>query len=141
MSYFITDAAGNFIVNNLRYVITKTGNAYPVDNAGNVIASRICNRDNRPLLTFTHAMSLLKIFYNGDYTELTAPAIDQSSQPATDWMFTEPTSPQANAVTTLQFRLRYAKIEIYNSFTQDHYCNFYRTYEQLIIEKHFFQQV
>ena len=51
---------------------------------------------------------------------LTAPAEDQSKQAATDWMFTEPTSPQTNAVTTLAFQHRYAKIEIFNSFTQEH---------------------
>ena len=51
---------------------------------------------------------------------LTPPAADQSTQAATDWMYTEPTSPQTNAVTTLVFRHRYAKIDIYNSFTQEH---------------------
>ena len=51
---------------------------------------------------------------------LTPPAEDQSTQEATDWMYTEETSPQTNAVTTLKFYHRYAKIEIYNSFTQEH---------------------
>ena len=51
---------------------------------------------------------------------LTPPALDQSTQAATDWMFTEPTSPQTNAVTTLAFKHKYAKIEIFNSFTQEH---------------------
>ena len=51
---------------------------------------------------------------------LTAPADDQSAQAATDWMYTEPTDPQTNAVTTLIFQHRYAKIDIYHSFTQDH---------------------
>ena len=133
LGVFVTDAAGNLIVDNLRYVITKTGNAYPVDKDGNVIASRIyydssykfyayapydavyngCKSATeitdrykslydtkyadqssidkysaadllicysptwaspRLRLTFTHAMSLLKIFYNGDYTELTVDA-------------------------------------------------------------------
>lgn len=130
LGVFVTDAAGNLIVDNLRYVITKTGNAFPVDKDGNIIASRIyydssykfyayapydavyngCKSATeitdkykqlydtkyadqssidkysaadllicysptwaspRLRLTFTHAMSLLKIFYNGDYTELT----------------------------------------------------------------------
>lgn len=130
LGVFVIDAAGNLIVDNLRYVITKTGNAYPVDKDGNIIASRIyydssykfyayapydavyngCKSATeitdkykqlydtkyadqssidkysaadllicysptwaspRLRLTFTHAMSLLKIFYNGDYTELT----------------------------------------------------------------------
>ncbi len=51
---------------------------------------------------------------------LTAPAYDQSSQAATDWMYTEPTDPQTNAVTTLVFKHKYAKIDIYHSFTQGH---------------------
>ena len=51
---------------------------------------------------------------------LTAPAVDQSTQAATDWMYTEPTDPQTNAVTTLVFKHKYAKIDIYHSFTQDH---------------------
>ena len=51
---------------------------------------------------------------------LTAPADDQSMQAATDWMYTEPTDPQTNAVTTLVFKHKYAKIDIYHSFTQDH---------------------
>lgn len=51
---------------------------------------------------------------------LTPPDADQSTRAATDWMYTEPTSPQTNAVTTLVFKHRYAKIDIYNSFTQEH---------------------
>lgn len=51
---------------------------------------------------------------------LTPPDDDQSMQEATDWMYTDETSPQTNAVTTLKFYHRYAKIEIYNSFTQEH---------------------
>lgn len=51
---------------------------------------------------------------------LTAPADDQSAQAAIDWMYTEPTDPQTNAVTTLVFKHKYAKIDIYHSFTQDH---------------------
>ncbi|OYP35581.1 hypothetical protein CIK90_11540 [Prevotella sp. P5-126] len=53
-------------------------------------------------------------------TPLTAPADDQSAQAATDWMYTEPTDPQTNAVTTLVFKHKYAKIDIYHSFTQGH---------------------
>ncbi len=51
---------------------------------------------------------------------LTAPADDQSAQAAIDWMYTDPTDPQTNAVTTLVFKHKYAKIDIYHSFTQDH---------------------
>ena len=129
LGIFVVDAGGNIIVNNLKYVITKTGHAYPVDDDGNIIASKIyydtsykifayapydavydgcksvteiterykslydtkyadqstiekynaadllvCSSPTwtspRLRLTFSHAMSLLKIFYNGDYTEL-----------------------------------------------------------------------
>ena len=64
-------------------------------------------------------------FYNCASTDdiqnrLTAPADDQSAQAAIDWMYTEPTDPQTNAVTTLVFKHKYAKIDIYHSFTQDH---------------------
>ena len=51
---------------------------------------------------------------------LTAPADDQSTQAAIDWMYTAPTDPQTNAVTTLVFKHKYAKIDIYHSFTQGH---------------------
>lgn len=60
---------------------------------------------------------------------LTAPADDQSTQEATDWMYTDETSPQTNAVTTLKFYHRYAKIEIYNSFTQEHINNWATLYK------------
>ena len=59
---------------------------------------------------------------------LTPPPIDQSTQEATDWMYTEKTLPQTNAVTTLKFLHRYAKIDIYNSFTQEHSNNWANKY-------------
>ncbi|MBS7409224.1 MAG: hypothetical protein KIG47_08980, partial [Prevotellamassilia sp.] len=52
--------------------------------------------------------------------KLTAPVVDQSTAAATDWLFTAPTSPQTNAVTTLRFQHRYAKIDVYNAYTQEH---------------------
>lgn len=60
---------------------------------------------------------------------LTAPASDQSAQAATDWMYTEPTHPQTNAVTTLVFKHKYAKIDIYHSFTLGHTCNWTSLYK------------
>lgn len=60
---------------------------------------------------------------------LTAPADDQSAQAAIDWMYTDPTGPQTNAVTTLGFKHKYAKIDIYHSFTQDHTCNWASMYK------------
>ena len=41
LGIFVVDAEDNIIVNNLKYVITKTGHAYPVDDDGNIIASKI----------------------------------------------------------------------------------------------------
>ena len=60
---------------------------------------------------------------------LTAPADDQSAQAAIDWMYTEPTDPQTNAVTTLVFKHKYAKIDIYHSFTLGHTCNWTSLYK------------
>ena len=62
-------------------------------------------------------------------SRFTAPAEDQSAQAAIDWMYTEPTDPQTNAVTTLVFKHKYAKIDIYHSFTQDHTCNWASMYK------------
>lgn len=50
----------------------------------------------------------------------TTPPADQSTRAATDWLYTEPTTPGTNAVTTLAFHHRFALIDIYHSFTQDH---------------------
>lgn len=61
--------------------------------------------------------------------KLTAPADDQSDQAAIDWMYTDPTDPQTNAVTTLVFKHKYAKIDIYHSFAQDHTCNWASMYK------------
>ena len=41
LGVFVVDKDGNFVANNLRYVVAKTGNAYPVDDSGNVVASKI----------------------------------------------------------------------------------------------------
>lgn len=130
---FVVDNNGSLVVNNLRYVVAKTGNVYPVDDAGNVIASKIyynaahkyfayapydaqytgcksveeiknkyvevfnskytdqstaekycaadllvCDKPEwtapRMRFSFTHAMSLLQVFYNGNYSDLTIEA-------------------------------------------------------------------
>ena len=60
---------------------------------------------------------------------LTVPADDQSAKAAIDWMYTEPTDPQTNAVTTLVFKHKYAKIDIYHSFTLGHTCNWTSLYK------------
>ena len=126
LGVFVVDKDGNLVADNLRYVVAKTGNAYPVDGSGNVVTSKIyydseykyfayapydaqytgcksveeikqkytsvfntkyadqstqekyCAADllicdnpewtaPRMRFSFTHAMSLLQVFYNGDY--------------------------------------------------------------------------
>lgn len=131
LGLIVTDQNGNIVVNNYRYMVQKTGNAYRVDESGKVITSDVYFDENysyfayapynskyntgytsidsiiaqhkrdlktlykdqskqaqynaadllvckRPMregtalrLTFTHAMSLMKIFYNGDSADLT----------------------------------------------------------------------
>lgn len=133
LGVFVVDKSGNLVANNLRYVVAKTGNAYPVDGSGNVVTSKIyydsdckyfayapydkqyagcksvaeiknkyksvfntkyadqstlekyCAADllicdnpewtaPRMRFSFTHAMSLLQVFYNGAYSDLTIEA-------------------------------------------------------------------
>lgn len=133
LGVFVVDKDGNLVADNLRYVVAKTGNAFPVDGSGNVVASKIyydseykyfayapydaqytrcksveeikqkytsvfntkyadqssqekyCAADllicdnpewtaPRMRFSFTHAMSLLQVFYNGDYADLTIEA-------------------------------------------------------------------
>lgn len=131
LGLIVTDQNGNIVVNNYRYMVQKTGNAYRVDESGKVITSDVyfdenysyfayapynskyntgytsidsiiaqhkrdlktlykdqskqaqynaadllvCKKPKREgtalRLTFTHAMSLMKIFYNGDSADLT----------------------------------------------------------------------
>ncbi len=133
LGVFVVDKSGKIVANNLRYVVAKTGNAYPVDGSGNVVTSKIyydseykyfayapydaqytecksvddikkiytsafntkyadqstlekycaadllvCDKPEwtapRMRFSFTHAMSLLQVFYNGDYSDLTIEA-------------------------------------------------------------------
>lgn len=133
LGVFVVDKNGNFVANNLKFKVAKTGNAYPVDGSGNVVTSKIyydaeckyfayapydaqytgcksvaeikqkytsvfstkyadqstpekyCAADllicdipewtaPRMRFSFTHAMSLLQVFYNGDYSDLTIEA-------------------------------------------------------------------
>ena len=133
LGVFVVDKNGNFVANNLKFKVAKTGNAYPVDGSGNVVTSKIyydaeykyfayapydaqytgcksveeiknkyvevfnskyadqstpekyCAADllvcdnpewtaPRMRFSFTHAMSLLQVFYNGDYNDLTIEA-------------------------------------------------------------------
>ena len=133
LGVFVVDKSGKIVANNLRYVVAKTGNAYPVDGSGNVVTSKIyydseykyfayapydaqytecksvddikkiytsafntkyadqstpekycaadllvCDKPEwtapRMRFSFTHAMSLLQVFYNGNYSDLTIEA-------------------------------------------------------------------
>ena len=130
LGLIVVDQNGEVVVNNYRFVVQKTGNAYRVDDSGNVITSDVYYNENykyfayapynskyndnytniddviakhindfttlyadqstqeaynaadllvckKPKcegtalrLTFTHAMSLMKIFYNGEASDL-----------------------------------------------------------------------
>ena len=133
LGVFVVDKNGNFVANNLKFKVAKTGNAYPVDGSGNVVTSKIyydaeckyfayapydaqytgcksvaeikqkytsvfstkyadqstpekycaadllvCDKPEwtapRMRFSFTHAMSLLQVFYNGNYSDLTIEA-------------------------------------------------------------------
>ena len=133
LGVFVVNKSGNFVANNLKFKVAKTGNAYPVDGSGNIVTSKIyydaeckyfayapydaqytgcksvddikkkytsvfntryadqstpekyCAADllicdnpewtaPRMRFSFTHAMSLLQVFYNGDYDDLTIEA-------------------------------------------------------------------
>ena len=133
LGVFVVDKSGNLVVDNLKFKVAKTGNAYPVDGSGNLVTSKIyydaeckyfayapydvqytgcksvadikqkytsvfntkyadqstpekyCAADllicdipkwtaPRMRFSFTHAMSLLQVFYNGDYSDLTIEA-------------------------------------------------------------------
>ena len=140
LGLIVTDQNGNIVVNNYRYMVQKTGNAYRVDESGKVITSDVyfnenysyfayapynskyntgytsidsiiaqhkhdlktlytdqskqaqynaadllvCKKPKREgtalRLTFTHAMSLMKIFYNGDSADLTVEHPTELSQ-------------------------------------------------------------
>ena len=41
LGVFVVDKNGNFVANNLKFKVAKTGNAYPVDGSGNVVTSKI----------------------------------------------------------------------------------------------------
>ena len=130
LGIIVTDASGNILADNLRYVVSRTGNAYRADANGNIIASDIyydpshtiiayapydsryngCRSVDEVLeryravyetqytdqstlakysaadllicrtpewsaprlrLTFAHALSMLLVYYNGDYADLT----------------------------------------------------------------------
>lgn len=129
---FIIDAEGNFVTEidghnalNIR-VTTPDGVAW---NLNSDIKDIVHKLGYKYIAYYPYSQDFNSCATVADIqSRLTAPAADQSAQPAIDWMYTKPTPPSANAVTTLRFMHRYAKIDIYNSYTQDHHNSWASAY-------------
>ena len=121
---FIIDGEDNFVTlidgknaKNLK-LTTPDGKAWNLESDINEVVHKL---GYRYVAYFPYSEAFNNCASTADIQNLlTAPASDQSAQAATDWMYTEPTDPQTNAVTTLVFKHKYAKIDIYHSFTQGH---------------------
>lgn len=121
---FIIDGEGNFVTlidgknaKNIK-LTTPDGKAWNLDSDITEVVHKL---GYRYVAYFPYSEAFNKCSSTTDIQSLlTAPADDQSTQAATDWMYTEVTPPQTNAVTILTFKHRYAKIDIYHSFTQEH---------------------
>ena len=121
---FIIDGNNNFVthIDNLNALniklTTPDGKAWNLDSDIKEVVHKL---GYRYVAYFPYSEAFNNCMSTADIQALlTPPATDQSTQAATDWMYTAATSPGINAVTTLQFKHRYAKIDIYNSFTQEH---------------------
>lgn len=129
---FIIDADGNFVTEidghnalNIR-VTTPDGMAW---NLNSDIKDIVHKLGYKYMAYYPYSEDFNSCATIDDIkAKLTPPAADQSSQAAIDWMYTEPTPPSVNAVTTLRFMHRYAKIDIYNSYTQDHHNSWASAY-------------
>ena len=121
---FIIDGNGNFVTlidgknaKNLK-LTTPDGKAWNLESDSKEVVHKL---GYKYVAYYPYSADFDNCASTADIQNLlTAPADDQSTQAATDWMYTEPTDPQTNAVTTLVFKHKYAKIDIYHSFTQDH---------------------
>ena len=121
---FIIDGEGNFVskidgrsAKNLK-LTTPDGKAWNLESDITKVVHKL---GYRYVAYFPYSEAFDNCASTTDIQKLlTAPASDQSAQAAIDWMYTEVTQPQTNAVTVLTFMHRYAKIDIYHSFTQDH---------------------
>lgn len=129
---FIIDAQGNFVESiggkNARNIklTTPDGKAW---NLNSDITEVVHKLGYKYVAYYPYSEAFDDCSGTADIqNRLTPPALDQTAQAATDWMYTPPTSPQTNAVTTLTFRHRYAKIDIYNSFIQGHSNNWASAY-------------
>lgn len=130
---FIIDGEGNFVsqidgtnAKNLK-LTTPDGKAWNLESDITEVVHKL---GYRYMAYFPYSEAFNNCASTADIQKLlTAPADDQSAQAAIDWMYTEVTPPQTNAVTILTFKHRYAKIDIYHSFTQDHTCNWASMYK------------
>ena len=130
---FIIDGSGAFVTQidgknakNLK-LTTPDGKAWNLESDINEVVHKL---GYRYVAYFPYSEAFDNCASTADIQNLlTAPADDQSAQAATDWMYTEVTPPQTNAVTVLTFKHRYAKIDIYHSFTQNHTCNWASMYK------------
>lgn len=121
---FIIDGNGNFVTGidhlNARNIklTTPDGKAWNLDSDIKEVVHKL---GYRYMAYYPYSEAFNNCMSKADIQALlTPPATDQSTQAATDWMYTDITPPGINAVTTLKFMHRYAKIDIYNSFTQEH---------------------
>ena len=129
---FIIDASGNFVntiegknAKNLK-LTTPDGKAW---NLHSDIKEVVHKLGYKYVAYYPYSEAFNDCSGTADIQNLlTPPPADQSGQEAVDWMFTEPTAPQANAVTTLKFRHKYAKLDIYHSFTQEHESSWISAY-------------
>ena len=130
---FIIDGSGAFVTQidgknakNLK-LTTPDGKAWNLESDINEVVHKL---GYRYVAYFPYSEAFNNCASTADIQNLlTAPADDQSAQAAIDWMYTEVTPPQTNAVTVLTFKHRYAKIDIYHSFTQNHTCNWASMYK------------
>lgn len=130
---FIIDGGGNFVstidgknAKNIR-LTTPDGKAWNINSNIKEVVHKL---GYRYVAYYPYSSDFDNCASTADIqAKLTAPAADQSLQAAIDWMFTEITPPQTNAVTTLAFKHRYAKIDIYHSFTQGHQGNWTSAYK------------
>ena len=130
---FIIDGDGNFVsqidgknAKNLK-LTTPDGKAWNLESDITEVVHKL---GYRYVAYFPYSEAFNNCASTDDIqNRLTAPADDQSAQAAIDWMYTEITEPQTNAVTTLVFKHKYAKIDIYHSFTQNHTCNWASMYK------------
>ena len=123
--HFVTEIDGHTALNIK--LTTPDGKAWNIDSDIKEVVHKL---GYRYMAYYPYSEAFNNCMSKADIQALlTPPATDQSTQAATDWMYTDITPPGINAVTTLKFMHRYAKIDIYNSFTQEHKNNWATKYQ------------